>query len=103
MSSGRRRAGAAVAPTATYRLQLRQGITLETAREMVDHLARLGVSHLYLSPPFAATEGSTHGYDVTDPNAVDASLGTEDDFRALAARPRPSRRRRRTACSCVRA
>jgi (1->4)-alpha-D-glucan 1-alpha-D-glucosylmutase len=73
-----------VTPTSTYRLQLRQGVTLQTARDAVDYLARLGVSHLYLSPPFTATEGSTHGYDVTDPNQVDPTLGTEEDLRALA-------------------
>jgi (1->4)-alpha-D-glucan 1-alpha-D-glucosylmutase len=71
-------------PTATYRLQLRQGVDLATARASIPELARLGVSHLYLSPPFAAVEGSTHGYDVVDPNAVDPSLGTEADVRALA-------------------
>jgi (1->4)-alpha-D-glucan 1-alpha-D-glucosylmutase len=73
-----------VTPTSTYRLQLRQGVTLQTARDAVDHLARLGVSHLYLSPPFTATQGSSHGYDVTDPNEVDPTLGTEEDLRALA-------------------
>ncbi|HYF10705.1 MAG TPA: malto-oligosyltrehalose synthase [Actinomycetota bacterium] len=73
-----------IVPTATYRLQLRQGVTLADARDAVPYLRALGVSHLYLSPPFAATGGSTHGYDVTDPNRIDPSLGTEDDLRALA-------------------
>ena len=76
--------GSGPEPTATYRLQLRQGITLHDARRAVPYLASLGISHLYLSPPFAATEGSTHGYDVTDPNRVDPTLGTEEDVRALA-------------------
>jgi (1->4)-alpha-D-glucan 1-alpha-D-glucosylmutase len=71
-------------PTATYRLQLRQRVTLADARRAVPYLEALGVSHLYLSPPFAATEGSTHGYDVVDPNRIDPALGTEDDLLALA-------------------
>ena len=61
---------------ATYRLQLREGMTLDRARELVvPHAHRLGASHLYLSPPFAAAPGSTHGYDVIDHNAVEPDLG----------------------------
>ena len=61
---------------ATYRLQLRDGMTLERAREVVvPHAAALGASHLYLSPPFAAGPGSTHGYDVIDHNAIEPDLG----------------------------
>ena len=61
---------------ATYRLQLREGMTLDRAREVVvPHAAKLGASHLYLSPPFAAAPGSTHGYDVIDHNAIDPDLG----------------------------
>ena len=37
--------------------------------------AELGVSHLYLSPILTAAEGSSHGYDVTDPTTVSAELG----------------------------
>jgi (1->4)-alpha-D-glucan 1-alpha-D-glucosylmutase len=62
-------------PTATYRLQFRNGMTFDKAAELVPHLTRLGISHLYASPIFAATRGSTHGYDVIDPNLVDPSLG----------------------------
>ncbi|PQP55153.1 hypothetical protein C6A88_00255, partial [Mycolicibacterium austroafricanum] len=41
----------------------------------VDYLADLGVSHLYLSPVLTAAEGSSHGYDVTDPTTISAELG----------------------------
>ncbi|HYH88003.1 MAG TPA: alpha-amylase family glycosyl hydrolase, partial [Solirubrobacteraceae bacterium] len=69
---------------ATYRLQLGGEMTFARAAELVPYLAELGVSHLYLSPSFAAREGSTHGYDVVDPTRISDALGGEDGFRALA-------------------
>ena len=75
---------AAPALTATYRLQLRAGLTLDRVREeWLDPLAELGISHLYLSPVFEAAEGSTHGYDIVDPNRVDDAIGGDDAFVAL--------------------
>ncbi|WP_375257519.1 malto-oligosyltrehalose synthase, partial [Citreimonas sp.] len=71
-------------PTATYRLQLRDGVTFDDARTLLPTLAELGFSHLYLSPIFSATDGSTHGYDVTDPGVIDPVLGGEDGYVALA-------------------
>lgn len=72
-------------PIATYRLQLRSGLTLDDVRDRwLGPLADLGVSHLYLSPVFRAASGSTHGYDVVDPDAVDETLGGEEAFVALA-------------------
>ncbi|MGV0792257.1 malto-oligosyltrehalose synthase [Mycolicibacterium sp. XJ1819] len=60
----------------TYRLQLRGDcFTFADAERQVDYLADLGVSHLYLSPILTAAQGSTHGYDVTDPTTVSAALG----------------------------
>ena len=70
--------------TATYRLQLREGVTFATAQDYLPHLAANGISHLYLSPIFAAQAGSTHGYDVIDPNAIEADLGGDAGFAALA-------------------
>ena len=69
--------------TATYRLQMNAGFTLAQARERVEYLATLGVSHLYLSPIFAARRGSMHGYDVVDPRRVNPEIGTEADLRVL--------------------
>ncbi|MBU2360085.1 MAG: malto-oligosyltrehalose synthase, partial [Alphaproteobacteria bacterium] len=71
--------------TATYRLQLREGVTFAVAQEYLPHLAANGISHLYLSPIFAAQTGSTHGYDVIDPNTIEADLGGDAGFAALAA------------------
>ena len=63
---------------ATYRLQLGTDLDFEAARALVPYLRDLGISHLYLSPSFRARPGSTHGYDVIDPNSL------AGDLRALA-------------------
>jgi len=73
-----------VALLATYRLQLRSGVRLATATRLVPYLRDLGVSHLYLSPILRARRGSTHGYDVVDPETLDPALGSERDLRRLA-------------------
>lgn len=73
----------AAAPLAVYRLQLRNGVGFADAAAHVPYLAELGVSHLHLSPPFTACEGSTHGYDVADPTALDPALGSEAGFDEL--------------------
>ncbi|WP_373356606.1 malto-oligosyltrehalose synthase [Pseudoroseicyclus sp. CXY001] len=70
-------------PTATYRLQFRQGMDFDSAAALVPYLADLGVSHLYASPLFTAVPGSTHGYDVTDPGEIEPSLGGLDGLRRL--------------------
>ena len=70
---------------ATYRLQLGPELRFDDARALVPYLRELGVCHLYLSPSFAAREGSTHGYDVVDPRRFSDALGGEAGFRALAA------------------
>ncbi len=70
--------------TATYRLQLTSEFGFAAAEAIVDYLAALGVSHLYLSPILQATPGSTHGYDVVDPTKVSADLGGAAAFESLA-------------------
>ncbi|MFC1416305.1 malto-oligosyltrehalose synthase [Streptacidiphilus cavernicola] len=77
----------ASAPTATYRLQLQPGFGFAEARLAVPYLARLGVSHLHLSPVLEAVPGSRHGYDVVDHGRVSEQLGGEEGpsgLRALA-------------------
>jgi len=59
------------------------GFTLAMARARVDYFARLGVSHLYLSPILAARRGSLHGYDVVDPTRLNSEIGGERELRAL--------------------
>src|SRR5690606_26194257 len=72
-------------PVATYRLQINDRFTLHDACEVTPWLAHLGITDLYLSPIFEARPGSMHGYDVTDPTRVRASIGGLDALRALAA------------------
>ncbi|WP_045387533.1 malto-oligosyltrehalose synthase [Falsirhodobacter sp. alg1] len=72
-------------PTALYHLLLRNGRSFQTGTDILPHLKDLGVTHLYLSPIFQATTGSTHGYDITDPSRIDESLGGRAGFDALAA------------------
>lgn len=68
----------------TYRLQMRGAFAFADAEKIVDYLADLGVSHIYLSPILASAPGSEHGYDVVDPTAVDEDLGGADGLAALA-------------------
>lgn len=72
-------------PTATYRIQFRNGMTFDRAAALVPYLQQLGISHLYASPIFTATQGSTHGYDVTDANEIDPQIGGRAGFDRLAA------------------
>ena len=67
-------------PSSTYRIQFRDGMTFDRAATLVPYLKRLGISHLYASPIFTATSGSTHGYDVTDANEFDPVLGGREGF-----------------------
>ena len=69
--------------TATYRLQVEPGFPFSSARTCIPYLAALGVSHLYCAPVFEAVHGSRHGYDVTDPTSVRASLGGDAGRRHL--------------------
>ena len=62
-------------PTSTYRLQLNADFTLDDAAAQVPYLARLGVTHLYLSPVLTAAPDSTHGYDVVDHDTVSEAMG----------------------------
>lgn len=70
----------AMVPTATYRLQFRNGMTFARASALVPYLKQLGISHLYASPVFTAVPGSTHGYDIIDPNEIDPTLGGRKGF-----------------------
>jgi malto-oligosyltrehalose synthase len=69
---------------ATYRLQL-SGLGFAAATDVVPFLHALGVETCYLSPIARARSGSSHGYDVVDPNALDSALGSVADFDRLLA------------------
>lgn len=70
-------------PVSTYRLQIRESLTLDDAAALVDYLRRLGADWVYLSPILQAEKGSDHGYDVTDPTVVDPSRGGPSGLAAL--------------------
>ena len=72
-----------IVPRATYRLQLRAGFGFKEAAAIAPYLARLGVSHVYLSPFFKARPGSAHGYDITDHAELNPELGTEEAFASM--------------------
>ncbi|MEW9870316.1 malto-oligosyltrehalose synthase [Arthrobacter sp. HS15c] len=70
-------------PASTYRLQIRRSFTLFDAAAKVPYLKSLGADWLYLSPILTAEQGSDHGYDVTDPSAVDPERGGPEGLLAL--------------------
>ncbi len=70
-------------PASTYRFQLNADFTLQDAAAQVPYVKSLGVDWIYLSPILTAEEGSTHGYDVTDPTSIDAERGGPEGLRAL--------------------
>jgi hypothetical protein len=72
-----------MAPTSTYRVQIRPGFGFKDTAELADYLADLGVSHLYTAPILAAVPGSEHGYDVVDHTRVNPALGGEEGRLAL--------------------
>ena len=74
----------ALSPVATCRLQLTPQFDFRAASRIIGDLARLGVSHVYLSPVAEAVVGSTHGYDVVDPSRVREELGGREALWHLA-------------------
>ncbi|MEU8813257.1 malto-oligosyltrehalose synthase [Actinoplanes sp. NPDC048796] len=72
-----------MAPSGTYRVQVRPDFPLSATAELADYLADLGVSHLYTAPLLTSTPGSEHGYDVVDHSKVNPALGGWDGLRAL--------------------
>jgi (1->4)-alpha-D-glucan 1-alpha-D-glucosylmutase len=73
-------------PTATYRLQFGPSFGFKDAEALISYLHDLGISDIYASPVFKANKGSTHGYDVTNPNELNPELGSAEDFSALTAK-----------------
>jgi (1->4)-alpha-D-glucan 1-alpha-D-glucosylmutase len=70
-------------PNATYRVQFTKDFGFDDAARLVPYLKSLGVSHLYASPFLKARAGSTHGYDITDHNALNPELGGVEAFDRL--------------------
>jgi (1->4)-alpha-D-glucan 1-alpha-D-glucosylmutase len=70
-------------PESTYRLQFHAGFTFRDALQIVPYLHALGITHCYASPFLQARPGSTHGYDITNHQALNPEIGTEADYEAL--------------------
>jgi (1->4)-alpha-D-glucan 1-alpha-D-glucosylmutase len=72
-------------PIATYRLQFNREFTFRQATDIVPYLRKLGISDIYSSPFFRARPGSSHGYDVTNHNELNPSIGSREEFDAMVA------------------
>lgn len=59
------------------------GGSLKGIEEKLDYIRSLGVTGIYLNPVFEGS--SNHRYDTGDYMHIDAALGTDEDFEALAA------------------
>ena len=71
-------------PEATYRLQLHKGFTFRDAAGLTAYLRDLGISHCYASPYLQARPGSMHGYDITNHDALNPEIGSQQDYDAWA-------------------
>ena len=65
-------------------MQLSDRFTLDDLAAQVPYLARLGVSHVYLSPIYTARPGSPHGYDIVDYGCINRELGGQAAWCRLA-------------------
>ncbi|HLJ85819.1 MAG TPA: malto-oligosyltrehalose synthase [Candidatus Angelobacter sp.] len=70
-------------PLSTYRLQFNANFRFEDARRLAGYLHALGISHIYSSPFLKASEGSLHGYDITDHNSLNPEVGSYKDLQNL--------------------
>ncbi len=67
-------------PSCTYRLQFNSQFSFNDAKKVVGYLKKLGISAIYASPIFKARKGSTHGYDIVNPQELNPDLGSRVDF-----------------------
>ena len=70
-------------PSATYRVQLNSSYTLSHLQNIVDYLEKLGVSTIYAAPITTSMKGSTHGYDVRNPDVLNKEIGTVQQLEEL--------------------
>jgi (1->4)-alpha-D-glucan 1-alpha-D-glucosylmutase len=70
-------------PLVTYRIQFNADFDFQAAKAIVPYLNELGISDLYASPIFTARKGSTHGYDVVNPQEINPELGGIEKFDEL--------------------
>ncbi len=70
-------------PVSTYRLQFHKNFTLDDLERLITYFEKLGVGTVYASPVFEAVAGSTHGYDILDPNKINPEIGSMEDLRRI--------------------
>ena len=70
-------------PKSTYRIQVNASFKLGDVKRLIPYLHKLGISTIYSAPFFAATKGSNHGYDGTDPDMINPEIGTLDEFKEI--------------------
>jgi (1->4)-alpha-D-glucan 1-alpha-D-glucosylmutase len=70
-------------PISTYRLQFNRHFGFKDATEIIPYLQKLGISDIYSSPFFRSRPDSDHGYDVSNHNELNASIGTREEFDAM--------------------
>jgi len=71
-------------PVTLSRVQFHRGFTFEHARALVPYWSSLGITDLYASPLLTAGRGSTHGYDISDHERLNAELGGDAAYTAFA-------------------
>jgi (1->4)-alpha-D-glucan 1-alpha-D-glucosylmutase len=72
-------------PSATYRLQFQKAFTFEDARLLVPYLDELGISDCYASPFLQVSSGTSHGYDISNHNALNPEIGSEKGYQDVVA------------------
>ncbi|MGV8878679.1 MAG: malto-oligosyltrehalose synthase [Sphingobacteriaceae bacterium] len=70
-------------PIATYRIQFHKDFNFNDFSLLIPYLQKLGISTLYASPIFKAVPGSTHGYDVTDPQIINPEIGSMAELKVV--------------------
>jgi (1->4)-alpha-D-glucan 1-alpha-D-glucosylmutase len=72
-------------PKSTYRLQFNRHFGFKDATEIIPYLQNLGISDIYSSPFFRSRPDSDHGYDVSNHNELNSSIGTREEFDSMVA------------------
>jgi (1->4)-alpha-D-glucan 1-alpha-D-glucosylmutase len=72
-------------PISTYRLQFNRRFGFKDATEIIPYLQKLGISDIYSSPFFRSNPDSDHGYDVSNHNELNPSIGSREDLEAMVA------------------
>ena len=67
-------------PSATYRIQANSTYPFSQLKTIIDYLHKLGISTIYAAPVTTSMKGSTHGYDVCNPDHLNPEIGTMEEF-----------------------